>query len=102
LLILPRELTRPIIGIVDHVAIAEWWYFNRLGMSPARLALPADPIAKLKAVRQNTYAQLSKLIGDTQIVTLIDEQWSARKVLRRTLWHERDHTQHIAKLIQKL
>jgi hypothetical protein len=24
--------------------------------------------------------------------------WSARKVLRRTLWHERDHTDHILKL----
>ncbi|MDW8214000.1 MAG: hypothetical protein RMJ55_10615 [Roseiflexaceae bacterium] len=27
------------------------------------------------------------------------EVWSARKVVRRALWHERDHTQHIARLL---
>jgi hypothetical protein len=36
------------------------------------------------------------------VVTLSGETWSARKVMRRTLWHERDHTAHILKLRQRL
>jgi hypothetical protein len=35
-------------------------------------------------------------------VTLAGETWSARKVLRRSLWHRRDHTAHIAKLRARL
>ncbi|MEK7327889.1 MAG: hypothetical protein AAB217_21800 [Chloroflexota bacterium] len=55
-------------------------------------------MTKLEQVRAHSRACLPKLISDTQIVTLVDEAWSARKVLRRTLWHERDHTRQIAKL----
>jgi hypothetical protein len=36
------------------------------------------------------------------VATLSGETWSARKVLRRAMWHERDHTQHIRKLRQQL
>jgi hypothetical protein len=51
-------------------------------------------------VRQHTRAQLPGLVGDTRIAVRADEEWSARKVLRRTLWHEQDHTGHIARLVQ--
>jgi hypothetical protein len=27
------------------------------------------------------------------------EFWSPRKLLRRAVWHERDHTEHIRKLL---
>ncbi len=37
--------------------------------------------------------------GVNQVAGLDGELWSPRKVLRRTLWHERDHTGHIRKLI---
>ncbi|MEK7784821.1 MAG: type II toxin-antitoxin system HicB family antitoxin [Chloroflexota bacterium] len=105
----PDQLDRPAVapkefetvpGILNHIAIAEWWYFDRLDMALVSnwRQLPADPLTKLEQVRTHSRACLPKLISDTQIVTLVDEAWSARKVLRRTLWHERDHTQQIAKL----
>ena len=104
----PDQLDRPTVaskefetvpGILNHIAIAEWWYFDRLDMGLVSnwRELPADPLTKLEQVRAHSRACLPKLIGDTRIVTLVDEAWSARKVLRRTLWHERDHTQQIAK-----
>jgi hypothetical protein len=34
-----------------------------------------------------------------QVVGTDGEIWSPRKVLRRALWHERDHVEHIKKLI---
>jgi hypothetical protein len=34
-----------------------------------------------------------------QVVGADGEFWSPRKVLRRTLWHERDHTEHLRKLL---
>jgi len=34
-----------------------------------------------------------------QVVGLDGEFWSPRKLLRRTVWHERDHVDHIRKLI---
>ncbi len=87
-----------IARILDHIAWAEWWYFDRLNLSFARGDMPAEPLAKLEKVRAQTIAQLPWLIGDERIVERSGEHWSARKVLRRTLWHERDHTQQIEKL----
>ena len=93
------EVQGSIAGILDHIAWAEWWYFDRLNLAFEREEMPGDPLAKLEKVRAHTRAQLPKLVGDGQVVECIGEQWSARKVLRRALWHERDHTQHIAKLV---
>ena len=42
---------------------------------------------------------LPKLNGVKQVVGVDGEFWSPRKMLRRALWHERDHTEHIRKLI---
>jgi hypothetical protein len=37
---------------------------------------------------------------DVRQVTGVDgELWSPRKVLRRALWHERDHTDHLRKVL---
>jgi predicted RNase H-like HicB family nuclease len=102
----PEELNQPMpgeaqgsaAGILDHIAWAEWWYFDRLNLAFPREEMPEDPFAKLAKVRALTRAQMPRLIGDDRVVEKIGEQWSARKVLRRTLWHERDHTQHIRML----
>ncbi len=64
-----------------------------------RAQLPGDLLTRLRAVRANTQAQLVTLVGDGSAVSKWGELWSARKVLRRTLWHERDHTQQIARLL---
>ena len=91
-----------ILGTLDHVATAEQWYFDRLGLALSTSELPADPIARLKKVRDHTLSNLGALAARKGVVTLSGETWSARKVMRRTLWHERDHTVHIRKLKQRL
>jgi len=93
------EVQGSVAGILRHVAGAENWYFGHLDLGLSRAQLPADPFEMLRDVRAHTRAQLMQLVGDGRITRRCDELWSARKVLRRTLWHERDHTQHVARLL---
>jgi predicted RNase H-like HicB family nuclease len=88
----------PIAGILGHIASSEWWYLDRLGLAFPRSALPDDPIERLSVVRDHLLATLPELPKRLGVVTLGGETWSARKVIRRTLWHERDHCQHVLKL----
>lgn len=88
-----------IAGILKHVAIAERWYCNRVGIGADWLPLPDDPLKALEVSRANTVLRLPELADDARIIDLVGESWSGRKVLRRTLWHERDHTEHIRKLL---
>lgn len=92
------EVHGSIMGILNHIASAENWYFNQLGYGLERAQLPSDTLEKLIVVRTNTREQLIKLIGDERIIKNCDELWSARKIVRRTLWHERDHTQQSRQL----
>jgi hypothetical protein len=88
-------------GILKHVADAEWWYLDRLGMAFPKVSLPSDAIERLEVVRTRLIERLPSLVGYDQIVWKNGEGWSARKLVRRALWHERDHTQHIARIVQK-
>ena len=56
-------------------------------------------MARLQKVRALLNATLPKLEGVVKAVGVDGEFWSPRKVLRRALWHERDHTEHIKKLL---
>lgn len=96
------EVRGSIAGILNHIAIAENWYFEQLSCGLERAKLPDDPLEKIAIVRANTQEQLVKLIGDEQITKNCNELWSARKIVRRTLWHERDHVQHIVQLQRSL
>jgi predicted RNase H-like HicB family nuclease/uncharacterized damage-inducible protein DinB len=89
-------------GILMHVAQAEWWYLDRIGLAFSSTELPDEPFAGLTKVREHMLAQLPEFVRRGGVVTLAGETWSARKVLRRALWHERDHTDHIKKLRDKL
>ncbi len=88
-------------GILKHVAGGEWFYQERLGHPfPAREEdLPSDPLECLNLVREHFRGLLPALEGVQQVVGLEGELWSPRKLLRRAVWHERDHTEHIRKLI---
>lgn len=93
------EVHDSIAGVLEHIAGAENWYLDHLDMGLDWSTLPDDPIEKLEAMRAHTQAQLIILVDVDRITENCGEIWSARKVLRRTLWHERDHTQHITQLI---
>jgi|GEM_PF-3187094 hypothetical protein len=43
---------------------------------------------------------LPGLEASDKVVGVDGEFWSPRKVLRRAIWHERDHTAHSKKLLQ--
>lgn len=88
-------------GILKHIGGAEWWYQERIGYPfPEREDnIPADPFERLAVVREHLTSLLPRLDGVNKVVGLDGEIWSPRKVLRRALWHERDHTEHIRKLL---
>jgi uncharacterized damage-inducible protein DinB len=92
----------PIGGVLHHVARGELWYLDRLGLAFPRAELTPEPLEAIEQVRQHTLSVLPSLSSNTGVVALAGEIWSARKVIRRTLWHERDHTEHITKLRARL
>ena len=93
------EPTGETARIVEHVARAEWWYLTRLGLATGEEVVPAEPLARVEAVRAMTRAALPGLVGDGRMVELSGERWSGRKVLRRALWHEQEHAAEIARAI---
>ena len=88
-------------GILKHIGGSEWWYQERIGAPfPAREEeLPEDALGGLELVRAHFVGLLPTLEGVHHTVDQDGEMWSPRKVLRRALWHERDHTEHIRKLL---
>jgi len=87
-----------IAGILKHVGGAEWWYLDRLGLAFPRQRVPDDPFERLAMVRAHLVDTLPRLVTSRQVVGIDGEFWSPRKMVRRAVWHERDHTEHIWKL----
>ena len=98
---IPGEVQGSIRGILNHLAWAEWWYFDRLNLAFKEEEMPEDVMSMLEIVRAHTRRQLSQLAGNTTITERTGEQWSARKIVRRTLWHERAHTQQIIRYLNQ-
>lgn len=86
-------------GIVNHIGSAEWWYLNRLGLAFARAELPGEHTERLWKVRACLLEALPTLVGVEKVAGREGELWSLRKMLRRALWHERDHVDHIRGLL---
>ena len=89
---------RTIAGILSHVARGDLFYLDRLGLAFSQHELSDDARASLKKVGDHMLSTLPALMKRSGAMTLGGETWSARKVLRRSLWHRRDHTFHIEKL----
>ncbi|MFN2197283.1 MAG: DinB family protein [Anaerolineales bacterium] len=87
-----------VLGILAHVGGAEWWYLNNLGLSFPRAELPEDPDERLARTQAELNRRLPLLAGDQLVVGVDGEFWSPRKLLRRAVWHVRDHTHHINRL----
>lgn len=86
-------------GIVKHVGGAEWWYLDRLGLAGIKHSeVPGDMLERLDVVRTRLLQILPDLEGSSQVVGIQGEFWSPRKLIRRAIWHELDHAQHIRKL----
>ncbi len=90
-----------ISGILNHVGGAEWWYLDRLGLAFSREDVPSEPGERLEKVRSHLVDLLPDLVNSDQVIGVDGEFWSPRKMLRRAIWHERDHTIHINKLLSR-
>jgi hypothetical protein len=89
-----------ILGILKHIANAENWYLSRLGYSNLRKdQLPEQPLARLEMMQDAISTEFRQFPGDNRVLNIDGETWSCRKILRRTLWHQRDHIEHIKQLV---
>lgn len=98
----PVEGEWNIAGILNHTARAERWYLDRLD-----LAQPAESAGTSWRERLDiSRARLLEILPDLGCMARVEvkngELWSPRKLLRRALWHERDHTQHILQFRARL
>lgn len=94
-LVAGRDLTGEIGGVVRHLATAEQWYLGNIDLVPDD-DRPDDPLERFAWIRAFTLRVLPTLAGRDILADCAGEGWTPRKVLRRVVWHERDHTQQIA------
>ena len=89
-------------GILNHTGRAEWWYLERLDLALPRDQEPKDWRGRLDMAREQLLRVLTSLEGVARVVVKNAEMWSPRKMLRRALWHERDHTLHLLQFRARL
>ena len=94
----------PIRGILSHVAQGEVHYLDLLGLSPiASSASRSDRVLQdLTLMRSAVVENLPTLIDRHLVVGRRGDQSSPRKMLRRILYHERDHTLHAQQLLDQM
>lgn len=100
----PKDGPRTIANCLRHIAMVEWWYVTRLGIN-LPTDFPKDTIELLSHTREFAEWNLSHLSKEkrTRIFqpkrdpSPICNLWTARKVLRRFVDHERLHTKYIEK-----
>jgi hypothetical protein len=92
----------PVKGIIRHIGNAEWWYLDRMGLAFPRSEVPEENQLILEKVRIRLNEVLPSFEGLKKAVGAYAEFWSPRKLVRRAIWHERDHTIHIKKVLSAL
>jgi uncharacterized damage-inducible protein DinB len=84
--------------VLGHIVRAEAWYL-------ARLAKKIDRWSHYAVLRQLTIDRLRRLTSEERKQETVhppyDETWTARKVMRRALWHERYHIRQIEEILKK-
>lgn len=88
--------------IISHIGRTEWWLLGNLDRAHDISLLPREPFERLIQERGLVMNTLPDLIDVHQVVGREGEFWSPRKVVRRMCWHERDHIQHIRRLLGEL
>lgn len=81
---------RSIAEELEQLGDYEQWYFDRFGFAAAPAQLPEEPFRRLSFIRQHHIDILPELAARKGVLTIAGETWSARKVLRVTLWRERE------------
>ena len=91
----PADEASSIQELLYHVAEADLWYTDRLKRWPEAV------ISRLAAARGVALERMRALSeADLTGITVYDGQkWTPRKILRRMLEHEREHTQQVKDLL---
>ncbi|MDX1614950.1 MAG: hypothetical protein R3300_11620 [Candidatus Promineifilaceae bacterium] len=104
----PRDLLwQPVEGdwslgsILNHTSQAEWWYLNQFDLAPGT-AKPESWRPRLELTQRHLLVQLPELVDVPTITVKSGELWSARKMLRRALYHRQDHTGHLHQIRDEL
>lgn len=90
-----------ILGILRHIAEVEYWYLGKLNFTLPKLPKENDPLALLDLTYKLVQTSLPEFVGNPLILESQGETWSCRKTVRRLLWHQRDHIDHIRQLALK-
>lgn len=84
--------------VLGHIVRAEAWYL-------ARLAKKIDRWSHYTVLRQLTPDRLRRLTAEERKRKTVhppdNEIWTARKVMRRALWHERYHIRQIEEIVKQ-
>ena len=88
--------------ILMHLAKAEWYYASRIINSPAYLARPAYPDEPFQAMEEAREMFLHshlpfvrRMNPREQTFEIDDEKWTAKKTLRRAMWHDFYHLRQL-------
>ena len=88
-------------GILNHIGRTEFRYLVALNLPlPPDEILVHNPYRVLELSFEAVQKLLPKLEGDGAVLDRGGEFWSARKLLRHLLWHQRDHIDHIRKTVR--
>ena len=96
----PTAGGRTLRQALDHVAQTQLWYVSCLDTFPVPTAisqLPGATVERLDRVHAACVDRLRAATDEqrTRVIERHGERWSMRKVLRRSVWHVRDHTAQI-------
>lgn len=91
--------------IVDHVAQAQLRYVAHLEepfTPPSIEQMPGPSVERLRQVHAACVARLRATtdLQRTRVLEERGERWSLRKVLRRSIWHVRDHTAQVERVVR--
>lgn len=92
----PKRHTFSLWERVMELADDEWWFALRL------TDWPRDPFERLETIRQMAVGRLGNLAPEElgRVTIHAGEEWTARKVFRRFLEHEREHLGHIEEILE--
>lgn len=86
-----------IAAILTHIVRAERWFLRCVGVD---LDVPdTDVTDQLAFLREQLVQRLPSFAGVEFSSDVGGERFSPRKLLRRAVWHERDHMQQIRRMV---
>ena len=104
----PPGQPRSIKNCLKHIAHVEWWYVNRLNIEMPE-KFPKDLFGLMNHIRELVLGTLEKFPREKmrgvhqplKYKSPTCDLWTARKVLRRLVDHERLHTRYIQKVMKE-